>query len=104
MKVNQFTYRQNTGVATMFKAESDEEAAILEVLRILIDEEDGALSRKCFTFDMETGTMSMDIEKYTNGMRRKRSRTTSAKVEQAAGPVEETATQPAQKRKPKTDK
>lgn len=70
MKLAQFKYRQNTGVATVFTAETEEEMNMLEVLRELIEDEKGALSRKCFTFDQESDSMSIDMEKYTATSRR----------------------------------
>lgn len=61
MKVGQFNYKQHTGLATLFTAETDEEMQMLENLRTLIENDEGVLSRKSFSFD--DGTMSIDIDK-----------------------------------------
>lgn len=61
MKVGQFHYKQQTGLATLFTAETEEEKAMLNNLRTLIENEEGVLSRKSFSF--EDGTMSIDIDK-----------------------------------------
>lgn len=61
MKVTQFSYKQQTGLATMFTAETEDELIFLENLRSLIENEEGILSRKSFSFD--NGSMSIDIDK-----------------------------------------
>ena len=61
VKVNQFSYKQQTGLATIFTAETEDELIFLENLRSLIENEEGILSRKSFTFD--NGTMSVDIDR-----------------------------------------
>ncbi|MGV2685430.1 hypothetical protein GNF82_13660 [Clostridium perfringens] len=62
MKINQFSYKQQTGLATIFTPENEEEAAFIEKLQALIEKEEGVLSRKSFTFE-ENGVMSIDIDK-----------------------------------------
>lgn len=61
MKVGQFNYKQQTGLATIFTAESEEEIKMLEKLKTLIEDGEGVLSRKSFSF--EDGIMSIDIDK-----------------------------------------
>lgn len=87
MKVSQFKYRQHTGVATVFKAENEEETAIIQVLKELIEDEKGALSRKCFTFDLDTDSMSIDMEKYKENARRFKAKK-AATAEKAAAAEE----------------
>lgn len=61
MKVGQFNYKQQTGLATIFTAETEEEIKMLEKLKALIEGGEGILSRKSFSF--EDGVMSIDIDK-----------------------------------------
>lgn len=68
MKVTQFSYKQQTGLATMFIAETEDELIFLENLRSLIENEEGILSRKSFSFD--NGSMSIDIDKKQTKSRR----------------------------------
>lgn len=68
MKVTQFSYKQQTGLATMFTAETEDELIFLENLRSLIENEEGILSRKSFSFD--NGSMSIDIDKKQTRSRR----------------------------------
>lgn len=63
MKVGQFSYKQQTGLATIFTAETEDEILMLEKLRSLIEDGEGILSRKSFSF--EDGEMSIDIDKKT---------------------------------------
>lgn len=84
MQINQFKYRQGTGVATIFTAETEAEQDILETLQSLIEGEKGALSRKCFTFDEETNSMSIDMEKYNENSRRFKNKVTAAMNSEAA--------------------
>lgn len=69
MKVSQFNYKQHTGLATIFTAETEDELIFLENLRSLIENEEGVLSRKSFSFD--NGSMSLDIDKKQSRQRKK---------------------------------
>ena len=61
MRVQQFKFRKNTGVATAFTAETEEEQAILDVLKDLIEDGNGILSRNSFSF--EDNTMGIDMNR-----------------------------------------
>lgn len=62
MKVQQFKYRKNTGIASIFTAETPEEEQVLSVLKELIEGEQGVISRQSFTF--EDNTMTIDSQRY----------------------------------------
>ncbi len=61
MRVQQFKFRKNTGVATAFIAETEDEQAILDVLKDLIEDGNGILSRNSFSF--EDNTMGIDMNR-----------------------------------------
>lgn len=83
MKVTQFSYKQQTGLATMFTAETEDELIFLENLRSLIENEEGILSRKSFSFD--NGSMSIDIDKKQTRPRRSANGQTAHAITTARG-------------------
>lgn len=89
MKVTQFSYKQQTGLATMFTAETEDELIFLENLRSLIENEEGILSRKSFSFD--NGSMSIDIDKkQTRSKRSATGQTTHATTARGGGRIKST--------------
>lgn len=97
MNVNQFGYKQNRGTMTIFTAETEREQDIIDVLKSLIADETGVLSRKAFSFDGGEMTISMDkrVEKPT--------KPESAKVEKPTAPAKKGGAKAKSKAEPKQD-